>query len=187
MEVRCGEDLGAPAAGAGRQQVGVVDPSRQAVAADGKRRHQIEAQQGEVGEVVLGEGLSLEVGMDAAQAAQAAAAEAEGGEVGDDDLAVVADDDVDDGPLAVDDHPELAAQLEGALAQVAGQFRSDQLIGGDAPAVDPLQGLELARLEAGEIAVQGSGGHDSNEKGPARGPFFQARRWGRHIRPKPRR
>ncbi len=56
-------------------QVGVVHRSGEAVAADRHRHHQVEAQQRQVGQVILGERFPLEVGVHAAQSAQTAAAE----------------------------------------------------------------------------------------------------------------
>jgi hypothetical protein len=127
--------------------VGVVDAAGKPLISHRERHHQIEAQQGQIGEVVLGERLRLEVGVDAAQPAQAAAPEGIAGEIGDDDLPVVADDDIENRPRAVDDHPELAMQFAGTFGQITRQLAGNKLIGGNAAAVDPLERLDLARLE----------------------------------------
>ena len=57
----------------GGDQVGEMDPAGQAVGPDRDGGHQVEAQQRQVVEVVARERFALEVGVDAAQAAQAAA------------------------------------------------------------------------------------------------------------------
>ena len=162
--------------------MGVVNFSGKALVAGEDRHHQVEAKEGEVGEVVLGEGLALEVGVNAAQPPQAAAPQAEAGEVGNHDLPVVSHDDMFHRPLAVDDNPQLAVDFPGALGQVAGQFRGDDLGRRDTAVKNPLQGLDLARLQAREVAAENHG-LSRTKKGPVRGAFFQYRvETGRHIR-----
>ena len=115
--------------------------------------HQVEAKQGQVGQVVPRKGLPLEMGMNAAQAPQAAAPQAETAQVGNDDLTVVADDDIFHRPLAIDDDPQLAMEFRGTFGQIPGQLAGNYLGGRDAAMINPLQSLDLTRLESGNVAV----------------------------------
>ena len=163
------ESLDAALARPRGEQIGVMHRTRQAVIADAQGHHQIQAQQRQVVEVVLRQGLALEVGMDAAQAPQAAAAEAIAAEIRDDDLPVVTDDDVQHRPLAVENDADLPVQLPGALGEIARQFRTDQLAGGNPSPVDALERLQLTRLESGEVTLN----HAlplGKKKGPEPGP-----------------
>jgi hypothetical protein len=113
---------------------------------------QIEAQQREVGEVVAGEGLAAQVGVDQAQAAEAAGGAAQTADVGQGDLRRVADEDVGDLAAPIDQHADLTVHRRRDLGEVAGQLGADHLGRGDPPPVDPLERLELARLEARDVA-----------------------------------
>jgi hypothetical protein len=93
------------------------------------------------------------MGVDAAQASQSALAAAVFAEVGDLDLLVVTHDGEADLTLAVNDDPYLASDFERELGEETGELRGDDLLGGDSPAVDPLQGLDLAGFQTDGIAV----------------------------------
>lgn len=93
------------------------------------------------------------MGMDAPQSLEPAFAAAVAAEIGDEDLLVVPHDGEADLTLAVADDPYLASDFVGELAEVAGELRGDDLLGGDLAAVDPLQGLDLTRPEAVGVAV----------------------------------
>ncbi len=69
-----------------------MDLPGQAILPDSQGDHHIESQQRQVGQVVLGELFTLEVGMNAAQAAQAGAGYLEAGELRDVYTAAVTDD-----------------------------------------------------------------------------------------------
>ncbi len=92
------------------------------------------------------------MGMDAAQPSKPAFGAAKGAEVGNDDLFVVADEGENDLALAVDDDPYLASDFERELGEETGKLKGDDLLGRDAAAVDPLQGLDLTRPQADGIA-----------------------------------
>jgi hypothetical protein len=90
--------------------------------------------------------------VDAAQAGEPSFGAAKGAEVGDDDLFIVAHNGEDNLALAVADDTYLASDFERELGEETGKLRSDDLLRGDAAAVDPLQGLDLTRPQADGIA-----------------------------------
>ena len=98
--------------GRGRQQVRGAHPAGQAGARvhvhDG---HEVEAQEGEVVEVVLRQVFAAQVRVQGAQAAEAVGADARALQVGPLDAARVADDDGLDVALAVNERAELPARL----------------------------------------------------------------------------
>ena len=71
----------------------------------------VEAQQAEIGEVVSRQALAPEMGVDEAQAAEAAGAGAVTTEVRDEELVGVADDHVGDTAATIDHHADLAVEL----------------------------------------------------------------------------
>ncbi len=116
---------------------------RQAVGAGDERRHRVQAQQGQVHEVVLGQGAGVQVGVQQPQALEAAMGAALPGQRRNDQSPGVAHQDVGDQPLAVQEHPHLAVQVLGEFRQLPGQFRGEQLGGRHLAAVEPLQLPEL--------------------------------------------
>ena len=66
-------------------------------------------------------------------------------DVGQLELARVADDDRVDVALAVEQHADLAVGLVRDLGEVAGELRRDDRLGVDAAAVGAAEGVELAR------------------------------------------
>jgi hypothetical protein len=76
------------------------------------RDHQIEPEQREVGEVVLGQFFAAQVCVDGAQAAEAVGGDARPLQVGPLDAAGIADDDILDVALAVNERADLSARLE---------------------------------------------------------------------------
>src|SRR5574337_1319710 len=79
------------ALGVERKEVGRIDIAGQPVSEHADGGHHVEAQEREVGKVVLRERLVFQVGMDAPYAPQVPAAERVIGEHGDDYLLLVAD------------------------------------------------------------------------------------------------
>jgi len=53
----------------------------------------------------------------------------------------------------MNDDPYLASDFERELGEETGKLGGDDLLGRDAAAVDPLQGLDLAGFQANGIAV----------------------------------
>ncbi len=121
------------------QQVRHLDGSRQAVGAGDDGGHRVQAQQGQVHQVVLGQGAGVQVGVQQPQALEAAMGAALPGQRGNDQPLGVAHQDVGDQPLAVQEHPHLPVQVLREFRQLPGQFRGEQLAGGDLAAVEPLQ------------------------------------------------
>jgi len=113
----------------------------------------VEAKQGEVREVVARERLPVEMGVDETKPLEAALAGAELIETGNDDLAVIADDDEVDVALAADQDADLAVGLAGDLAELPGQLEGEDPVGGDLAAVELLDAPELAGLQPGRVAV----------------------------------
>ena len=134
------------------QEVSQVHGLRQTLGGDGEGRHRVQAQQRQVHEVVLGQGARVQVGMDEAQALEAAPGAALPGKVGDQQSLGVPHDDVGDHPGPIHQDPHLAAQFPGDFGQLAGQLRGDQFTGGHLAAVEALQPLGLLALKTGEIA-----------------------------------
>jgi hypothetical protein len=56
------------------------------------------------------------------------------------------------GAAAVDQDPDLAAQVVGELGQRAGELVGQESVGGQAAPVEALQGVDLAGLEALGVA-----------------------------------
>jgi len=95
--------------------------------------------------------------VDAPQPPQTASAPHVPGKIRQNDLAVVADNDVADLSLAVDEDANLTADFMGTFGKVASQFAGDDLIGRHPTSANPFQRLELAGLESGKVAYDHSG------------------------------
>ena len=143
-----GQQLDAAAVAVRRQQRRAVGASRQALLVGGDAHHRVEAQLREVGEVVLGEPLVREVGVDAAQPAQASPAGAHASPVRQLDRAGIADHHVGDRPGAVDEHPHLPADLPGELRELAGEVVGQEPVGRKAALREALELLDVVGLEA---------------------------------------
>ena len=90
--------------------------------------------------------------MDEAEAAEAALAAAHTADVGQEDLRRIADDHVLDRATPVDQHADLAMQLGALHRELSRQLGRHDLGRRDAPAVQALERLDLARLETGEVS-----------------------------------
>ena len=129
-----------------RRQVRQLDPAGQAGVQHLDRGHEVEPQEGEVVEVVAGERLALEMGVDEAQAAEAADAAAQAADVGEGQAVGVAHDDVADVAVAAEQDADLAVEPAGGLGQVAGELGGDHLPRIDAAAVGALQSADSDAL-----------------------------------------
>ena len=134
-------------------QMGEVDPSGQAVPQHLDRRHQVEPQQGEVVEVVAGQRLPLQMGVDEPQAAEAADAAAQAADVGQGEAVGVAHDDVADDAVAPEQDSDLPVEPAGGLGQMPGELGGDHLPRVDAAAESTLQGADLGRFDPSDVAV----------------------------------
>ena len=118
---------------------------------------EIEAEADEVDEVVAGERLAAEVRVHEAQAAEAPLGGAQAADVGQHQLAGVADDDVVDLPRAMDEDAHLPARLERDGRERASQLGGRDVVDRDAAAVEALEGVQRRGSEAGLVAVDFDG------------------------------
>ena len=102
--------------------------------------------------VVARERLAVQVRVHEPQAAEAALAGAAAADVGQLELARVADDDRLDVALAVEEDADLPVGLVRDLGEVARQLGRDDRAGVDAAAVGAAEGVELGGLEAEGVA-----------------------------------
>ena len=89
------------------------------------------------------QGAGVQVGVDQAEAFEAAFDAALPGQGGDEETLGVADDDVGHGALAVHQDADLPADLGGNLGQLPGQLRGNHLGRGHLAAIQALQGPGL--------------------------------------------
>ncbi len=152
VDVRQGVRLPVGAVAVGGNQMRPVQDARQAVLQHAHRGHQVQAQQRQVGEVVAGERLGLEVGVDQAQAAQTDLPGTGPADVRKFQLLRVPHHYLLHLALAVQQDTDLAVGLARDFREVAGQLGADNLVGGDAATVGVTQALQLAGLEPEGIA-----------------------------------
>ena len=131
-----------------------MGPARLAVLLHSHGADVVEPQQGEVGEVITGERLPVEVGVDEPKPLESALAGAELVEAGDHDLAVVAHDDEVNVALAADQDADLAVGFPGDLAEVTGKLEGEDPVSRDFAAVELLDAPDLAGLQAGDVAIK---------------------------------
>ena len=81
--------------------------------------------------------------MDQAQTAQGPFSQGVVAQVGDDQTLFIADDDVLDDTGAIDQDADLPANFNRQLDETGGQFLAAELCRWNAPAVEPLQGLDV--------------------------------------------
>jgi len=120
-----------PALGVFGDQVGREDLFRQALGVDMDGADEIEAKQGQVGQVVAGEGLSGEMGVNEPQPLQAGRGGSVGVETWDQDFPVIADDHVVDFALAAYEDGKLTVDFAGQFAQASRQFMGQDPVGRD--------------------------------------------------------
>jgi len=133
--------------------VGGAGKPRQAVFGRLQGADEIEAQERQVGEVVRGELLAGEVGVDQAEPPETAGGGTEAFEARDQDVVVRSDDDIGDFTAAGDQNTDLAVDLQGEFRELAGQVVGDDPLRRDAPPVELPDPLDLSRREAGQVAV----------------------------------
>ena len=138
-----------------RQEVGDVQIRRPPVGLQANRRDQIQAQQRQVDEIVARQRLVAQVGVHEAQAPEAPAPGPQAANLRKVDPRGVADEDVLDLAAPVDQDPDLSLDLARHGPQKGRQLGRRHLRGLQAPPVDALQGVLLARLEPDDIAGDG--------------------------------
>lgn len=124
-----------------------------AIFADRDRDDRVEPQQSEVGQVVSGEPLGAQVGMDQAKASQPAAARAQATPIGQLGARRTADHHVLDIAAAIDQDADLATDFRRQFGHCTSQVIRDEPVLLEAAASEPLEGLCLARLETAGVAV----------------------------------
>ena len=92
-----------------------------------EHRHCIQAQQGQVHEIILAQGAGVQVGVDQPKALEAAFTSPLPRQGRNEQALGVPDDDVGHRALAVHQDPDLPAELPGNLGQLPGQFRGEHL------------------------------------------------------------
>ena len=138
-----------------REEVGVLDGAREAVLEDLDGDDSVELEQREVGEIVFGEAVGTQGGVDQAHAAKAGRTGAPGPQIGQEHPMGIADDDLVHLAATVEDQPDATPGLARQLGEGASQRRRQERRAGDATAVQVAQGPGLLGLEAGGVAVQG--------------------------------
>jgi hypothetical protein len=108
---------------------------------------------GQVSHIIWRQGFATEMGVDVAQTAQPIRGGAEPAKIGKENAAVVANHDVFDRTLAVDEHTDLPARFLRQLTEVPRQFSGNDLLCWYPTTVDMLNALYLIRLQTCNIAV----------------------------------
>ena len=133
------------------QEMRHLDGAGQALGGDREGRHRVQAQQGQVHQVVLVQRGPVQVGVDEPEALEAALDPPLPGQRRNHQAFGVPHDDVGDEALAVQHDPHLTVQVPGDLRQLPGQLRGQEFPGRHPAAVQPFQPLILVGLDAGEI------------------------------------
>jgi hypothetical protein len=147
-----------PALGIRGQEGGVLDRPGQAVVQGADQDHRVELEEGQVGELVLGEALGAESREDQADPAEALGSGTPRAEVGQEDPGGVADHDLVDLALAVEEDPEPTTGLAGQLRQAAGEGRADELLPVHPAPIERLEGLGVGGGEPDGAAEEGDQG-----------------------------
>ncbi len=113
----------------------------------------VEPQHRQVDEIVTRQRLAAQVRVDQAQAAQPPDAGALATEIGQRDLARIADHDVLDLSAPVDQHADLSADFRRALGESTSELGARHSVGRHASAIESLEGIELARRQAESVSV----------------------------------
>ena len=141
----------------GRLQVGGVHQPGEPVLADGERRHQVEAEQHQVGEVVPAQVLVGEVGMEAAQAAQPRPGDALALQVREFDAVGVADSHPGHRAPTVHQDAHLAADGAGDGGQLPGELLRQERGRRQPPVRQAVERPPLPRLQPGGVALDPQG------------------------------
>ncbi len=141
------------AVGPKRRQVRKVDAARQAVREDFDGGHQVQAQQGEVVQVVAGERLALQMGVDQPQPAEPADAAPEAPDVGQGQAVGVSHDHVADDAVAPEEDTDLPVEPARGFGEVPGKLGGNDLPRVHTAAVGALQGADFGSLDAADVAV----------------------------------
>jgi hypothetical protein len=138
-----------------RKEVGREDLSGETgLGVDFNRRHQIEPQECQIGEVVVGQlPLPAQVSVYATQPVEPRLAKTRPILCGKDDLRGIPDDDVLDVPFAIDEDADLAPNFVRNLRQLPGELGRDDLVRRNASLVDLLQSTNLVGFETQRFSL----------------------------------
>ena len=161
MPAPCGRPDPVAASGAAAprrrgRKVGDLDRAGAAVRLGLHHGDQVEPQQRQVVQVVGRERLAPQVGVNQAQPPESPGTAAQPPDVGNLELARVADNHLADRAGTGQQHAHLAADLARESAQVASQFGRNHLVGADLPPVGTLKSAALRGLESANVAEQRS-------------------------------
>ena len=133
-----------------------MDESGQAVASNIDRRHQVEPEQGQVGQVILGQLLTRKVSMQAAKSPESAFSDTHALEVRKDNAASISDDDMFDVAFSVYKHAHLPVDLVRQFGELPRELLSDDLPRRDASLVELVEALNLIRLQSLYVSFDGA-------------------------------
>ena len=132
--------------------MGHKNPARQPTP-DSETHHGIQTEESHVGEVLTGEGLIIEVGVDTPQTPEPIGSHPVVGQVRNEDGGVVSQDNVMHMPSSVHQKGHLPVEIPGYLGQRTGNFGRYKSRRRYPPAVETLQSLSLPGCQTPEIAV----------------------------------
>jgi len=133
--------------------MGQVDQTRESVRLHVHRRDQIEAQQGQVGQVVRCQSFPGEMAVHEAESPETNGGGAEGRQVGDEDFPGRADDDVGDLSPAGNQQADLAIDFMRYFGQLSGQVMGQDLSRRDPATVELFDPPKLLRFQTAGMAV----------------------------------
>jgi hypothetical protein len=137
----------------GRQQVGAVHHARQAVRLHLDGSHHVEAENGQIVEVIFAERFRAQVGVQATQAAQATHPLTNPLQRGDFQIPGVPNHDRFDRALAADQQTDLAFDFTREFGEIARQLLGDDAFRWEATTVQMFEAPELPRLQSRGMAV----------------------------------
>jgi hypothetical protein len=116
--------------------------------------HKVQAEQGQISQVVPGQFFTAQMCMQAAEATKAIARYAYALKVGQLNLPGVANDYIFDVAFAVDQRPNLSSRFKRKLAKVPGELRSDNIPGRNPALIEFFKTPHLIRLQAMSVTVK---------------------------------
>ena len=139
----------------GRDECGGLDEDRPCWGCRGIDGHnQVEAEEGEIGQVVVSERLTLQVGVDEAQPPEKPLPQGKVFQFRDVYLPFIAHDHVFDNADPADQDADLPAAVTRSLDQRPGDIGGDDFVVRNPAPVETFQVLDLARFETDKVAVE---------------------------------
>jgi hypothetical protein len=116
--------------------------------------HEIEAQQGKIGEIIGAQGLAPQMSVQEAQAPEARLPGPVSSELGNLYPFCITDKNIEDVAPAVDEDANLATDLTGELAEIPGKLRRYDTVRWDASLKDLFQKVPLPGLEPQQVSLK---------------------------------